>query len=66
VNPGSGQTRKYGSDGRPVRDVDYDHDHGQGVPHVHDWTRGKDGRPIRGPGRPPNDDDDIPDDPTDN
>ncbi|WP_037497818.1 RHS repeat-associated core domain-containing protein [Sphingomonas jaspsi] len=52
-NPGSGQERTYGPDGKPVRDVDFDHDHGQGVPHEHGWTRGPDGRPIRDPiGRP--------------
>lgn len=47
VNPGSGQERTYGPDGLPARDVDYDHDHGQGVPHAHDWVDGK-----RGPGVP--------------
>ena len=47
INPGSGQERTYGPDGRPVRDVDWDHDHGQGVPHAHDWINGK-----RGPGLP--------------
>ena len=36
TNPGSGQEREYGADGKPVRDTDYDHDHGQGVPHIHD------------------------------
>ncbi|WHO38400.1 RHS repeat-associated core domain-containing protein [Sphingobium sp. AP49] len=51
-NPGSGQEREYGDDGWPVKDTDYDHDHGQGVPHEHDWTRGPNGKPIRGPGRP--------------
>ncbi len=52
VNPGSGQEREYGADGLPVRDTDYDHNHGQGVPHVHDWGRDANGRPVRGPGRP--------------
>ena len=47
VNPGSGQERTYGPDGKPLRDVDWDHDHGQGVPHAHDWIDGK-----RGPGVP--------------
>ncbi|MBS1198226.1 MAG: hypothetical protein H6R18_2011, partial [Proteobacteria bacterium] len=49
VNPGSGQERTYGPDGLPERDVDRDHDHGQGVPHAHDWVDGK-----RGPGVPVN------------
>ncbi|MGO4503838.1 RHS repeat-associated core domain-containing protein [Dyella sp. 2YAF14] len=47
TNPGSGQQRTYGPDGKPLFDVDYDHDHGQGVPHTHDWTDG-----VRGPGVP--------------
>ncbi len=37
VNPGSGQERKYGSDGKPEYDIDWDHDHGQGSPHGHNW-----------------------------
>jgi RHS repeat-associated protein len=52
VNPGSGQERGYGSDGLPEWDVDWDHDHGQGVPHGHDWDRGPNGEPRRGPGQP--------------
>ncbi|MGO9390437.1 hypothetical protein [Rhodoblastus sp.] len=32
-NPGSGQERTYGPDGKPLTDIDFDHDHGQGVPH---------------------------------
>ncbi|MGY2224947.1 RHS repeat-associated core domain-containing protein [Pseudomonas gingeri] len=47
VNPGSGQERKYGADGRPEFDIDWDHDHGQGVPHGHNWEDG-----VRGPGLP--------------
>ena len=47
VNPGSGQERTYGPDGKPAVDVDRDHDHGQGVPHKHDWVDGQ-----RGPGQP--------------
>jgi RHS repeat-associated protein len=39
------QTRIYGPDGYPVQDIDYNHDHGQGQPHVHDWTRPADGSP---------------------
>lgn len=48
TNPGSGQKRMYGDDGKPVVDFDFDHDHdhGQGVPHAHNW----DG--TRGPGLP--------------
>ncbi|MEX8500247.1 RHS repeat-associated core domain-containing protein [Leptothrix ochracea] len=41
VNPGSGQERKYGSDGKPEYDIDWDHDHGQGSPHGHNWDSGK-------------------------
>ncbi|MEN9539460.1 MAG: hypothetical protein RLZZ126_1695, partial [Pseudomonadota bacterium] len=52
VNPGSGQERKYGSDGKPDYDIDWDHDHGQGVPHGHNWGRGPNGQPVRGPGAP--------------
>ena len=39
------QERHYGPDGFPLRDIDYDHDHGQGMPHQHDWGRPKDGSP---------------------
>lgn len=53
-NPGSGQEREYGSDGKPNKDIDYDHDHGQRSPHVHDWGRDPNGNPVRGPGRAPN------------
>jgi len=52
VNPGSGQERKYGADGKPDYDIDWDHGHGQGVPHGHNWGRGPNGQPIRGPGVP--------------
>jgi RHS repeat-associated protein len=52
-----GQTREYGDDGYPTRDVDRGHDHGAGDPHVHDWTRPSDGSPPtsqdRQPGREP-------------
>nr|WP_264080797.1 RHS repeat-associated core domain-containing protein [Paracidovorax avenae] len=41
VNPGSGQERKYGSDGKPEYDIDWDHDHGQGSPHGHNWDGDK-------------------------
>jgi hypothetical protein len=47
VNPGSGQERTYGPDGKPLVDTDWDHDHGHGVPHRHDWVDG-----VRGPGVP--------------
>jgi RHS repeat-associated protein len=53
-NPGSGQEREYGPDGKPSKDIDYDHDHGQGTPHVHEWGRDPNGNPVRGPGRAPN------------
>ncbi len=52
VNPGSGQERKYGSDGKPEYVIDWDHNHGQGVPHGHNWGRGPNGQPVRGPGVP--------------
>jgi RHS repeat-associated protein len=51
------QTRRYGSDGYPDVDTDWDHDHGQGMPHVHDWNRPAGGgtpeEGNRGPGRKP-------------
>jgi RHS repeat-associated protein len=53
-NPGSGQEREYGPDGKPSKDIDYDHDHGQGTPHVHEWGRDSNGNPVRGTGRAPN------------
>ncbi|WP_081073304.1 RHS repeat-associated core domain-containing protein [Burkholderia multivorans] len=54
VNPGSGQIRVYGGDGYPVADIDYDHDHGQGVPHIHDFTVDPlGGFPTRGGGYAP-------------
>ncbi|MGE4239492.1 RHS repeat-associated core domain-containing protein [Ramlibacter sp.] len=40
INPGSGQERLYGPDGRPAVDIDWDHDHGQGQPHPHNWGPG--------------------------
>lgn len=41
------QTRRYGQDGYPEVDTDWDHSHdGLGKPHAHDW-----GRPEGG-GRP--------------
>ncbi len=45
TNPGSGQMRMYGDDGKPLVDFDFDHDHGQGVPDAHNWQNG-----VRGPG----------------
>ena len=53
-----GQTRRYGPDGFPETDTDWDHSHdGLGSPHVHDWDRPADGGPPtngnRGPGRAP-------------
>ncbi|RKH51520.1 hypothetical protein D7Y23_09855 [Corallococcus sp. AB050B] len=49
------QKRFYDEEGRPLRDFDYDHEHGVGAPHVHDWVRRgtKAPHPSRGPGRPP-------------
>lgn len=39
--------RLYGPDGKPIKDVDWGHDHGQGQPHTHEWIDGE-----RQPGRP--------------
>lgn len=52
------QTRRYGADGYPVTDTDWDHSHdGLGSPHAHDWGRPSDGSPPthgdRGEGRSP-------------
>ncbi|WP_232477605.1 hypothetical protein [Caballeronia calidae] len=38
TNSGSGQMRLYGDGGQPVVDLDFEHDHGQGVPHAHNWS----------------------------
>jgi hypothetical protein len=46
VNPGSGQMRLFGPDGNPAVDIDFDHDHGAGVPHFHVWTQGGRSLPI--------------------
>jgi hypothetical protein len=40
--------RMYGPVGFPV--VDFDHDHGQGIPHAHNWEDSGGPFPIRGPG----------------
>jgi len=52
TNPGSGQMRFYGPDGNPALDIDSDHDHGAGCPHMHVWLPNPGGFPIRGPGLP--------------
>ncbi|WP_080709617.1 hemagglutinin repeat-containing protein [Cupriavidus metallidurans] len=52
TNPGSGQQRLYGADGKPLVDIDTDHPHDGISPHVHNWDRAPDGTPIRGPGIP--------------
>lgn len=51
------QTRRFGQDGYPETDTDWDHSHdGLGAPHAHDWGRPGNGGPPtandRGPGRP--------------
>lgn len=52
---GPSQTRKYGPDGWPTQDIDFDHTHDGFSPHIHDWTPNPGGgRPTRGPGRPAN------------
>ncbi|MCR4465701.1 hypothetical protein [Burkholderia sp. SCN-KJ] len=53
TNPGSGQMRLYGNGGQPAVDIDFDHDHGQGIPHAHNWALDPlSGRLRRGPGVP--------------
>ncbi|EDT41893.1 hypothetical protein BamMEX5DRAFT_2346 [Burkholderia ambifaria MEX-5] len=53
TNPGSGQMRLYGADGNPAVDLDFDHDHGQGIPHAHNWSIDPlSGNRVRGPGLP--------------
>jgi hypothetical protein len=48
ANPGNGQERLFGSNGRPAVDIDWHPDHGAGRPHGHNWDEnGK-----RGPGVP--------------
>ena len=62
VNPNNGQIRDYGPDGRPIRDIDFNHDHGSGSPHGHDWGEDENGNPERGPARPIRPEDNIGDD----
>ena len=52
TNPGNGQERLFGNDGKPAVDIDWHPDHGAGTPHGHNWDRDSDGRPVRGPGVP--------------
>lgn len=53
TNPGSGQERLFGADGKPAADIDWDHHHGQGQPHAHNWKpRPGGGFPEREPGVP--------------
>ncbi|WP_213779397.1 hypothetical protein [Caballeronia sp. dw_276] len=40
TNPGSGQMRLYGSDGKGYIDLDFDHPHGGVKPHAHNWVGG--------------------------
>ena len=47
TNPGNGQERLYGPNGKPEVDIDWHPDHGQGTPHGHNWGDGR-----RGPGIP--------------
>ncbi|WP_321885118.1 hypothetical protein [Paraburkholderia bannensis] len=37
TNPGSGQMRLYGANGKPVVDLDFDHTHNGLRPHAHNW-----------------------------
>ncbi|YCH50867.1 hypothetical protein M1D91_14590 [Enterobacter sp. SA197] len=57
TNPETGtlqQSRRYDENGKPVKDIDYGHDHGAGDPHAHDWSYSSPKAPnkTRGPGRP--------------
>jgi Bacterial toxin 24 len=45
------QRRYYGGDGKAILNIDFDHDHGAGKPHAHDWDLTQD-PPVRLPGRP--------------
>ncbi|MGF6966502.1 hypothetical protein OKW43_003530 [Paraburkholderia sp. WC7.3g] len=40
TNPGSGQMRLFGDDGKPVVDLDFDHFHNGMKPHAHNWNGG--------------------------
>src|SRR5262249_46194831 len=40
TNPGSGQMRLYGADGKPAVDLDFDHSHNGLRPHAHNWSGG--------------------------
>ncbi|WP_174543188.1 hypothetical protein [Paraburkholderia monticola] len=40
TNPGSGQMRLYGSDGKGYIDLDFDHSHNGMRPHAHNWVDG--------------------------
>jgi hypothetical protein len=40
TNPGSGQMRLFGDDGKPALDLDFDHVHNGLQPHAHNWTNG--------------------------
>jgi hypothetical protein len=44
------QRRYYDGEGKAILNIDYDHDHGAGIPHGHDWDRTHD-PPVRLPGR---------------
>ncbi len=49
------QTRIYDSNGKPIKNIDYGHDHnGAGDPHVHDWyyPSPQSPNPVRGSARP--------------
>ncbi|RYG49256.1 MAG: RHS repeat-associated core domain-containing protein [Chitinophagaceae bacterium] len=49
----NGDTRVYDENGDVIRDEDYSHDHGHGIPRVHDWIPKPGGGIGRGPGRSP-------------
>ena len=56
TNPETGdiiQIRTYDSNGNPVKDIDFGHDHGFGDPHAHDWDYPSDKTPnkVRSDGR---------------
>lgn len=42
--------RLFGNNGVPVVDFDCDHNHGQGMPHAHNWDDMGWDYPVRSPG----------------
>jgi len=48
------QIRTYDAQGKPIRDIDFGHNHGAGDPHAHDWRYPSEQAPnkVRSDGRP--------------